>query len=495
MENYFIGVDIGTTATKAALFDEKLNVIVESKQTYPLYRDAFGRAEESVEEIFQAVLFTIKQCSLSVPKKKICSVSFSSQMHSLIALSTDEELTELMTWADTRAETIYKQLKERFEALEVYQRTGTPIHPMSPLLKLIWLKEEKPSIYEKSTFFLDIKGYIFYRLFGVKKMDLSIASGTGILNLEDLSWDQKILKEFQLNSQKLPEIVSPYHIEQELSLEFQEKMRLSAETKFIWAGADGPMANLGMAAIRENQLTLTVGTSAAVRRVSKKIEVNTDGQNFCYALDENYWLVGGPSNSGGEVLRWLKDSLFENKKSIEEICQLASTVDLGSEGLIFHPYLGGERAPIWNASARANFFGLSYSHTMAHLSRAILEGIVLNLYDISQDLSGEPKEIYVNGGVMRSSLFLEIISDVFAKPVIVSEIQETGCLAAVLMAQKALNLITDFDRKLERGKMTYPNLKNHQRYQELFSIYKNLTEKLSSEYEALGKFRRGNLDK
>lgn len=495
---YLIGVDLGTTATKSVLFKPNGEIVASSSQGYTLYRDANGMAEEALEDIFEAVLVTIREVSINLEEDdELLAVSFSTQMHSLIAFDADwQPLTRVITWADTRAVKYTEQLKATGTGIEIYKRTGTPIHPMAPLSKFLWLKNEQTEIYDHAAYFLELKGYIFHRLFGTNKIELSTATGTGIFNIFNLDWDGEALALTGVRREQLPEIVEPYEIEQGMPHEFAKKMGISADTKFVWGAADGPLSNLGVNAIKPGVAAITIGTSGAIRVVTDRPRTDEKARTFTYALDKTHWVVGGPVNSGGDVFRWARDQIFDGKLSFDEVTALAREIPAGADGLLFHPYLGGERAPLWDANARGSFFGLNYGHDRAHMARAVLEGVMFNLYMVALSLievTGNLTQIQATGGFTSSNLWTQILADIFEQPINVPESREAGCLAAVIMAEKALGMIDDLEviEEMVGSHQTYqPNSEHFEIYRELTPIYIRLARAFSTEYENIANFQR-----
>lgn len=495
---YLIGVDLGTTATKAVLFKTNGEIVASSSQGYELYRDPSGMAEEEQEDIFEAVLMTIREVSINLNEDdELLAVSFSTQMHSLIAMTEDWcELSRTITWADTRAVKYTEELKKTGQGFEIYKRTGTPIHPMAPLSKLIWLKNEKPEIFGQAKHYLDIKGYIFGRLFDVNKIDLSTATGTGLFNIFKLKWDAGAMEIAGISENQLPNVVEPYEIEQGMKPEFAKKMGIPQDTKFVWGAADGPLSNLGVNAIKPGVAAITIGTSGAIRVVTDQPKTDSKARTFTYALDKTHWVVGGPVNSGGDVYRWVRDSLFDGKLSFDEITELAQKVGPGADGLLFHPYLGGERAPIWDANARGSFFGLNYGHSRANMARSVLEGVMLNLYMVALSLievTGSLNQIQATGGFTSSELWIQILADIFEQPINVPESREAGCLAAIVMAEKALGIVDDLnviDEMVGTNHSYQPNPETFEIYRELSPIFIRLARTLGDEYINIANFQR-----
>jgi gluconokinase len=416
---YVIGIDIGTTSTKAVLFTEKGVNVCRHAVGYPLYAPTTAAAEQDPEEIFSAVITTVRQVIVEsgIEPAQVMCLSFSAAMHSLIAVDAEGKLlSKSITWADNRSAKWAEQIKQEQHGHEIYLRTGTPIHPMSPFVKLVWLRNEHPELFEKTAKFISIKEYVLYRFFQQYVVDHSIASATGLLNLKELVWDRDALEIAGIRSTQLSELVPTTHILKPIQAELAQAMGILADTPTVIGASDGVLSNLGVGAIAPGIVAVTVGTSGAIRAVVEHPITDPQERLFCYALTENHWVVGGAVNSGGIALRWVRDQLMDTevqaaqrlgKDPYDLIIMLAETVPPGSEGLIFHPYLMGERSPIWDANARGSFFGLSLNHSKAHLVRAVLEGILFNLslvLQASKISQAKPKE-FKRLGALPAQLF------------------------------------------------------------------------------------------
>ncbi|MDN6900747.1 gluconokinase [Oenococcus sicerae] len=507
--DYMIGVDLGTTSTKSVLFDLEGHVLASSSKGYPLYRDEPDMAEEDPNEIFEALIDSLTDVVRAGKLKagdQIRGVSFSSAMHSLIAFDKNwKALTRVITWADGRAFKYSEELKANGVGQEIYSKTGTPIHPMAPLSKLLWLKNERPDIYGQAAHYLGIKEYIFHRLFGANKVDISIASGTGLFNIFQLKWDKQALELTGLSLDQLPTPVDPYEIERGMVQEYAKVIGLPADTPFIYGAGDGPLSNLGVNAIQPGVAAVTIGTSGAIRVVTDKPKIDPKGRTFTYALDRDHWVVGGPVNNGGDVFRWARDNLFDAEKStaallgIESydlLTEIASKVPAGADGLLFHPYLSGERAPIWDANARGSFFGLTHYHTRAHMVRAVLEGIIFNIYMVAlalEEVVGELKSVQATGGFAHSPLWRQMLADIFEQSVTVPQSIESGALAATVVGQKALGLTDKIENIADMvgdAKTYEPNPENYDVYRELTPIFIRLSRQLETEYANIANFQR-----
>lgn len=511
-KSYYLGIDIGTTSTKAVLFDKQGKATGSGAVFYPLHTPNQLVAEQDPEEIFRAVLNSVREAirKSGIPAESLKLVSFSAAMHSLMAVGKDGELlTKSITWADTRSARQAKKLKEERIGHSIYLRTGTPIHAMSPLSKLVWLQEEEAEIFGQAEKFIGIKEFVFHKLFGEYVIDHSLASATGLFNLKNLYWDKVALEAAGVGAERLSRLVPTTHQMSGVAPEYAAFMGIREDVPFVIGASDGVLANLGVGAIEPGVTAVTIGTSGAIRTVSQKPETDPKGRTFCYALTENHWIVGGPVNNGGIVLRWLRDefasSEVETAKRLgidpyDVLTQIASTVNAGSNGLLFHPFLTGERAPLWDANARGSFFGLSIHHQKRHMVRAVLEGIVFNLYTVLlavEELTGESVHIRASGGFARSAMWRQLMADVFGKPVAVPESFESSCLGAVVLGMYATGDIKDFSivsEMIGETHIHHPDAAASEVYRGLLPIYIRLSRLLTEEYESIAEFQRKHME-
>lgn len=510
---YMIGVDIGTTSTKSVLYDEQGQFITKHNIGYPLHTPNVDVSEENPDELFDAVLMTVKHVirESGVHKEDIKLISFSAQMHSLIALdSQHERLTESMIWADNRANRYADLINEQYGGHDIYKRTGTPIHPMSPLSKIFWMKHEQPDIYQNTAMFADIKTYIFYQLYGKYVIDHSMASATGMFNLQQLDWDQEALELLGISASQLPQLVPTTHILKGMKKRYATLMGIDENTPVVVGASDGVLSNLGVNSYKKGEVAVTIGTSGAIRTVIDKPRTDYKGRIFCYVLDEDHYVIGGPVNNGGVILRWLRDELLasevETAKRLgvdpyDVLTKIASRVKPGADGLIFHPYLAGERAPLWNANARGSFFGLTLSHQKEHMIRAALEGVLYNLYTVYlaliEVMNETPNTIKATGGFAKSEVWRQMMADIFDTDVIVPESYESSCLGACVLGLKALGDIEDYSIIENMVGTTYahqPNQDTVKMYQQLVTIFINLSRTLEDRYEEIADFQRKHIN-
>ena len=509
MMQYMIGVDIGTTSTKAVLFDEAGHFVAKHSITYPLMHNEVDASEENPDTIFDAVLMTVKHVvrEHGIEHDQLKFMSFSAQMHSLIAMDKDNQpLTESITWADNRASAYAQKLKEEHEGHEIYRRTGTPIHPMSPLAKIYWLKHEYNALFNQTARFVDLKSYILYQLFETWVIDESLASATGMFNLQEREWDKDVLDLLGLSSNHLPEALPTTHVLKGMKHRYATLMDIDPNTPIVIGASDGVLSNLGVNAYQPGEVAVTIGTSGAIRTVVDRPVTDPKERIFCYVLDENQYVIGGPVNNGGVVLRWLRDELLASEvetakrlgiDSYEVITQIASRVKPGANGLLFHPYLAGERAPLWNADVKGSFFGLTLAHQKEHMIRAALEGVLFNLYTVYLaliEVMGEtPQQLKATGGFSKSELWRQMMADIFDTPLSVPESYESSCLGACLLGLKALGEIEDYSVVEEMVGTTFehqPETESVQAYQELLPLFIDLSRSLTEHYHKIATFQR-----
>lgn len=503
-----LGVDIGTTSTKAVLYRETGEIISQANHGYDLHTPDIFTAEQDPFEIFMAVKLCIKQAVREslIDIKDLSFISFSSAMHSVIAI--DDEgfpLTPCITWADNRSQEWAKRIEDEFNGHEIYRRTGTPLHPMSPITKIAWLQHDRPDISKRVSKYIGIKEYVFYRLFGEYMVDHSIASATGLFNLESLDWDEEALTVAGITRDMLSELKPTTAAVSGCDPSVAKEIGIAEDTTFIIGASDGVLSNIGVNAVKEGEVAVTIGTSGAIRTVIKKPRTDEKGRIFCYALTENHWVIGGPVNNGGMVLRWIRDefaaSEVETAKRLNidayaVLTQIASQVAPGADGLLFHPFLAGERAPLWNADVRGSFFGLTLNHKKQHMVRAALEGVIYNLYSVYlalvEVMDSPVTSIKATGGFSKSELWRQMMADIFDENVVVPKSHESSCLGACMLGLYGLEKIDSFDVLEELVGHTHvhePNPDHTRLYQELIPIFIRMSRVLEHEYKEIAEYQ------
>ncbi|MFG6502684.1 gluconokinase [Microbacterium sp. P05] len=446
-----IGLDLGTTSTKAVAFAVDGTQVATASHGYSLDTPHPGYAVQDPEAILAAALAATADVVAAVGAERIAGISFSSAMHSLLALDAlYRPLTPVVTWGDTRADVQAERLRARVGGLELHRRTGTPLHPMSPLPKLLWYREVEPKLHESAAFWAGIKDWVLVRMCGALVIDHSLASATGLMNIHTLDWDDEALSIAGVSPEQLPELVRTRHILPNLTEEAALATGLPVDTRVVVGAGDGPLANLGIGAVRPGVAACSIGTSAALRVAVDKPAVDPQGGVFCYALTEDRWVIGGAINNGGATLEWVRHLLAPELGDGDEteLLELAARAQPGSGGLLMLPYLLSERAPHWSALPKGAFIGLTRAHSREHLIRAALEGVCLQLALVLQsmrDAGLEITQVRATGGATSNPLWREVLASALDMRVDFAEGQEGSSFGAALLGMDALGLIASID--------------------------------------------------
>ncbi|NHC43998.1 gluconokinase [Motilibacter sp. K478] len=451
-----LGVDLGTTATKVVAFDVQGREHASASAGYPLLEPSPGEAVQDPAEITAAAFRAIRTVVAELASRGavVRAVSFSSALHSLVGVDADGvALTPSITWADIRAKDQAARLRSTGKGLELHLRTGTPTHAMSPLTKLMWFREEQPELHARVALWAGIKEVVLHALTGEWVSDHSVASATGLFNLRSRTWDREALQLAGIGPERLPRLVATTYAGLRPLPETATELGLPADVPLVAGGGDGPLANLGLGAVRPGVVACSVGTSGALRVVVESPSVDPQGRVFCYALTEDRWAVGGAITNGGVAVRWAGDTMAPELEElapelgdspVEPVLDLAATVPPGCGGLIMLPYLLSERAPYWTSVPSAAYVGLTRAHGRAHLVRATLEGICQQLALVLESMraaGNEVTEIRATGGVFNSRLWRQALADVLGMPVSFAKGHEGSSFGAALLGMQAVGLV------------------------------------------------------
>jgi gluconokinase len=471
-------IDIGTTSAKGLVVQANGIVTAVHQQFIKTSFPHPGFAEQDPDEIFSSVLQILKGIGSGQHLSGIC---FSAAMHSLMAV--DESgipLTNLMIWSDTRSTDQSNRLIEKKLAQQLYETTGTPVHPMSPLCKLLWLKENQREIYRAAFKFIPIKEYILFRLTGDFAIDHSVASATGLFDLTDRIWSVQALGLAGLTAERFSRIVAG-----NTSLKMTDGMARElglTGVPLIVGASDGCLAQLGSHAMDNNEISITIGTSGAVRVASEKRKIDPNGKIFNYLLDEHTFICGGATNNGTALLSWYSRQFDPTAgEDPGDFVNQTTSVPAGCDGLLMIPHLLGERAPVYNPKVRGAFFGISIDHTKRHFQRALIEGICFQIRWITEcveALFDERETTLVSGGFARSEVWVQILCDVLGKPLTIRETHDASAVGAALFGFGALGVHSEFITPVAR--IFHPDERNHR-------IYTNGYQRFRALYSAVEK--------
>lgn len=472
---YFIGIDIGTSSAKAVAFSNEGQALAEATEGYSLERPEPDAATQDADLICRATLTCVKR----LIRQLQCTpqaLGLSSAMHSVVAVNRNgQAISPLITWADGRARKQAEALRGTDLGTSIYRRSGTPLHAMSPLCKLAWLQEVQPGLFQEAYRFIGIKEYLLLQIFGEWVIDYSIASATGLFALETKQWIPEALQYAGLDSDRLSNPVPVRYRLAGISEKKATELGVTPNTPWIVGGSDGCLANLGAGNLPEDAAVLTIGTSGAIRRTIAHPIQDPEERLFCYILDEQRYVIGGPTNNGGVVWEWFCKQFYPGT-NMKDVFREIEQIPAGSDGLLFLPYLYGERAPVWDAGASGHFRGIRAGHSRAHFGRAVLEGICLNLFQITQaliTLGGPIKLIYADGGFTQSPVWIQLLADVMGIPLLVSPNPHASAKGAAMLAMEATG--SALKMEVTASTKTYqPRATIHRKYQEVFEQFKEI---------------------
>lgn len=441
-----VGLDVGTTAVKAGLYTPAGEEVAVASRDHPLRSPAQGWAEQDPDEVLAATVNVLAEVADAArgAGTDIRGVSVSTPMHGLLGLDADgHPLTPVVTWADTRARDDADAL--RADHMDVYRRTGTPLHPMAPLAKLRWFHRERPDLVERVHTWVTIKEHILAALTGTLAIDRSSASATGMLDLLSGGWDAEALELAQVDATQLAPVVATDEVVGGLTRAQADATTLPVGTPVVAGATDGVLANLGVGALGDGGAgAVTIGTSGAVRITVDRPTTDRQMRTFCYALTGDLWVVGGAISNGGLWLRWLRDEVFDDDLDDEQLSAMAAEVPAGGDGVTVLPYLTGERAPQWSADPAGVVFGLRLRHGRAHLVRAGMEGVAHQLRLVTDALADGGHgvtRLRATGGFTRSDVWLQTVADVLDTPLDVPAVSEAVAFGAAVLGMSALDLL------------------------------------------------------
>jgi gluconokinase len=441
-----IGLDVGTTAVKVAAFG--LNggqpEFGTALREYQLEQPQPGWQVQDPPTVLSGIENAVADCRAQLGDARVMAISLSTAMHGLIGLDAHyRPLTPLVTWADSRARAEARQVREQGLARDLLHRSGTPVHPMSPLMKLMWFSRHEPALAGQVRWWVGLKDYVLHYLTGELVTELSSASATGLLSVQRRDWDGDALELAQIGADQLPPIL-PTTAVLKLKQDVAQKTGLPEGLPVAVGAADGPLGNLGTGAITPGVAGLSLGTSGAVRMAVSEPSFDTEGRLFCYALTDDIWVLGGAVSNGGITLRWAGETfapdLVAEGHADVDVLKLAAQAPAGSDGLLMLPYVLSERAPLWDADLSGAYLGIRAHHTRSHFVRAAIEGVCLQLSSIvdALDSVAPVQSIRATGGPFRSELWRQVMAATLARPMSIEAAAGGTALGAAALGWYAL---------------------------------------------------------
>lgn len=452
-----LGIDLGTTGVKAALFAaDDGRTLADAFFEYPLYHPHPGWAEQNPADWWQATVSAIKTClelgaSAGVQPGEVRGLGLSGQMHGVVLLDKDHQVVRpCIIWADQRSDAQCRWITERVGASKLIDYVSNPALTGFSAPKLLWVRDNEPENFARAQVMLLPKDYIRYRLTGVFAMEISDAAGTCLLDVKHGVWSQEVLKAIELDPALLPPIVPADAVAGRITAEVAALTGLPAGVPVAGGGADNACGAVGNGVVLPGLALVSVGTSGIVLAHAATPQVDTSGpvprvHTFNHAVPHAWYLMG-VTQGAGLSLHWVRDNIGLPESALERwsgidayeiLSKEAEGVPPGSEGLIFLPYLQGERTPHLDPYARGGWIGLTASHTRRHLIRSVLEGVAFSLKDcfaIIREQGLQIEQMRATGGGAKSPLWRQIIADVLGAELVVTNATEGPAFGAALLA-------------------------------------------------------------
>ncbi len=437
----FLGIDVGTSGSRAVLIDSEGKIIAAATVEHQSFASPeIGWAEQNPLDWWRASAAAIREVlkSETVRAGDVSAIGLSGQMHGAVFLGEkDEPLRPSIIWCDQRTEKQCRELTARIGAERLIELVSNPALTNFTLTKMLWLRENEPEIWNRVRSVLLPKDFIRLRLTGDKATDVADASGTLLLDVENRRWSKEMLAASDISENLLPRVYESKEITGVISAECAVETGLIAGTKVVAGAGDNAAGAIGMGIARAGAVSATIGTSGVIFAVTDQPSIDLRGRihTFCHAVP-NRWHNTGVTQAAGLSFRWFRDN-FASAESYDDLVSEAAKIPAGADGLLWTPYLMGERTPHIDPSARASLIGLTASHTKAHVVRAILEGVAFSLRDsieIFKELGASVSTIRLGGGGAKSALWRQIQADVYGAAVETIAADEGAAFGAALLA-------------------------------------------------------------
>ncbi len=504
MSEFLLGMDMGTSSCKITLFKKNGMVVGSANREYPVYYPKQGWAEQNPEDWWIAVCKAIKELldKTGINPNQIAGIGIDGQSWSAVAVDkSGEVLTNTPIWMDTRATDICNRLNMELGEDEIFKVAGNSVQPFYTTPKILWYQKKLPEVYKSTDKILQSNSFIAFRLTGIATQDISQGYGLHCFDIKKGNWDLHMCKKLQIPESFLPEIYASHDVIGGVTKEAAEKTGLCEGIPVVAGGLDAACGTLGAGVIHPGK-TQEQGGQAG-------------GMSICmdeYAADPRLivsrhvvpglWLLQGGTTGGGGVMRWLEKEFAQYERSLAGVSgksslvrfnELAEMINPGSDGLIFLPYMSGERSPIWDPYAKGVFFGLDYSKTKGHMIRSAMEGVAFSLkhnLDIAEAKGAMVKELLATGGSANSVLWTQIKADITGKPIAVPSSDTATTLGAAILAGVGTGLYKDFE---EAVKMTVtitrrqePDKSKYKEYRRNYGIYLELYKNLKNLMNDIG---------
>lgn len=486
-----LGIDIGTTGAKALLVTDAGEVLGSVSREYPLDTPRPGWAEQNPDHWWEAAIGSIRAVldRAGVPGSTVAAVGLTGQMHGLVALDGGGEvLRPAILWNDQRTEAECRWITEQVGPARILDLLSNPVLTGFTAPKIVWLRRHEPEAYRRVAHMLLPKDYVRYRLTGEFATDVADASGTALFDVRHRAWSQPVLDVLEIPQRWLPRVEESPVVAGEVSREGAAATGLWPGTPVVAGAGDQAAQAVGSGIVRSGLTSVTIGTSGVMFAHLDAVQVDPQGRThtFCHAVPGKWHIMGVMLSAGGS-LRWLRDQIAHRDwfggrdEPYDRMAAQGASLSPGAEGLLFLPYLTGERTPHADPHARGAFVGLTLRHGPAHLTRAVMEGVAMGLRDsveIFRALGIPTRQVRVSGGGARSPLWRQILADVLNVELAVAVPAEGAAYGAALLAAVGCGAAGSVEEACERAVVVRehvaPVADHAERYEHLYRLYREL---------------------
>lgn len=495
----FIGIDIGTSGAKVILLSAEGRIRANLTEAYPVSSPHPLWSEQDPDAWWRAVCTGIRKAiaAAGISSEAIRGVSFSGQMVGLVTL--DERgrvIRPCILWNDQRSVAVVRALTDKIGLQRILHETSNPLFASFVAPKLVWMRENEAANYARIRHILLPKDYIVYRLTGRIVTEVSDASGTCLFNVRERQWSRFMIDQMEIPNEWIPACVESEDVVGSVSAEAGAACGLRAGTPVVAGGGDQPVQAVGSGIVRAGRCSVTIGTSGVIFAQGMRHLEHPRGllHSFCHSVRGQWYLMGVMLSAGGSF-QWLRDMFREiGAMDYALLGEKAAGAPLGAGGLVFLPYLTGERCPHDDPHARGGWVGLTQRHGAAHLSRSVMEGISFGLNDslcLMQEMGMEIDTIYASGGAVRSAFWRQMLADVFGIPVLTTNAAEGGAFGAAILAASGVGsfhgVAEAADQLVKETGRTEPDEASHGRYVEIHQIYRSLYPGLKDTFQTLSR--------
>ncbi|MFI3324721.1 MAG: xylulokinase [Clostridia bacterium] len=494
MKDILLGIDIGTSACKIVAFETDGTVVTQVTMDYPVYYPKQGWAEQDPNQWWEAICKGLKEVTKIVDSKAIKGIGIDGQSWSAIAIDKDGKvLCNTPIWMDTRSSEICQELKETIGEDVLFAKSGNPLQPMYTQPKVHWYKKHMPEVYNNTYKILQSNSFIAYRLTDAVSQDPSQGYGWNCYDMEKGVWDTELCEKMGINSSLLPNIVPCHQVVGTVTETSAKETGLEVGTPVVAGGLDAACGTLGAGVIHSGETQEQGGQAGGMSICMQECKADKALILGAHVVPD-LWLLQGGTVGGGGVINWFEREFGHaeretakatGRSSFAEMDMIAKEIPAGSQGLVFLPYMAGERSPIWDANAKGVFYGIDFSKGRAHFMRAAMEGVAFSLrhnLEVANDAGAPVGVLSSMGGAANSKLWTQIKADITGKKIIVPSSDTATALGAAILAGVGTGIYNNFEEAVEKTvviKKSYtPNPDNaeiyNQAYETYISLYKNL---------------------